>query len=349
MRLLLSFTFIAILFTSCGTTREEKKEESVNVKEELVKVYSSRHYDADKELYKKFETETGIKVLIIKDKDDALLARIQSEGKNCPGDLLITSDVGRLYFAKQLNLFDSVQDELIEKEIPANYRDEDKQWFGLTKRARVIVYATDRIDSSQLSTYEDLASPNWKGKIAVRSSNNIYNQSLLAKIISHNGEEDATTWAKEIVSNFSREPSGNDRDQIKEVALGNADVAVVNTYYLGKLLNSDNPAEREAGKSVSVFFPNQKTNGTHINISGAGFLKHGENRNNAIKLIQFLASESSQKMFATANYEYPVHENVSASELLISWGSFTEDSLSLNKLGEFNQLAKEVFQAAEWK
>ena len=299
-----------------------------------VNVYSHRHYDTDKQLFKMFEQQTGIKVNVIKAKASQLIKRIESEGKNTPADLLITADVGRLVLANEKGLFQKVNSEVLNKSIPAKLRQKDGYWFGITKRARVIVYNKETVSPSELSTYEDLTSSKWKGKVLIRKSNNIYNQSLLASFVASEGEEFARNWAKGMVNNMARVPSGNDRDQMKAVAAGMGDLAVVNTYYVGKLLNSKKHAEVEVGKLMGVFFPNQETRGTHINISGAGVVKHSKNKENAIKLLEFLASPKAQNLFAKANYEYPVNPNVEPSELLKSWGTFKEDTTPLEAFGK---------------
>ena len=241
------------------------------------------------------------------------------------------------------------ESEFLNKTIPTHLKDVDNNWFALTKRARVIVYNPEKVKSEELSTYEVLTNDEWKNRVLIRSSSNIYNQSLLASIIANVGEENATKWAKGMVANMARSPKGNDRDQIKAVVAGEGDVAVVNTYYIGKLLNSKNPEEVKAGEGIKIFFPNQANRGTHINVSGAGVAKYAPNKANAIKFIEFLASKEAQEIFAKANYEYPVNKEVVSSDLLKSWGNFKEDTLSLTKLGENNKKAVIVFDIAQWK
>ena len=347
--------FIGLLafLWSCGgaTTQTENaaKEEVKEKKQEVVNVYSHRFYDADKELFKRFEEATGIVVNVKKDKDDKLIQLLQTEGENTQADVLVTVDAGRLYYASELDLLQSVTSEKLEQNVPAGSRESDGYWYGLTKRARVIAYSNERVQPGQLSTYEALTNEEWKGKISIRSSSNIYNQSLLASMIAHHGEEKALEWAKGMVDNMWQEPKGNDRDQVKNVALGKADVAVINTYYMGKLLNSSNELEKEAAAKVSLFFPNQEDRGTHINVSGAGVVKHAKNKENAIKLLEFLTSIEAQKVYAESNYEYPVNPNVEPSELLKSWGDFKMDELNLKQLGTENSTAVKVFNEAGWK
>lgn len=316
---------------------------------EEVNVYSHRHYETDKQLFKMFEQQTGIKVNVIKAKASQLIKRIESEGKNTPADLLITADVGRLVLATEKGLFQKVNSEILNKSIPAKLRQKDGYWFGITKRARVIVYNKQTVNQNELSTYEDLTTSKWKGKVLIRKSNNIYNQSLLASFVASEGEKFATNWAKGMVNNMARVPSGNDRDQMKAVAAGMGDLAVVNTYYVGKLLNSKKNAEVEVGKLMGVFFPNQKTRGTHVNISGAGVVKYSKNKANAIKLLEFLASPKAQNLFAKANYEYPVNPTVEPSDLLKSWGTFKEDTTPLEAFGKNNAKAVKIFNQVGWK
>jgi iron(III) transport system substrate-binding protein len=316
-----------------------------------VNVYSHRHYDTDKQLFKTFEQETGIKVNVIKAKASELIKRIESEGKYTPADILITADVARLVQANEKGLFQSVLSKILDTNIPAHLKAKDGTWFGITKRARVITYDKTRINPSELSIYEDLTTSKWKNKVLVRKSNNVYNQSLLASFISSQGEEKAKEWAKGIVNNMARKPAGNDRDQMKAVVAGLGDVAIVNTYYVGKLLNSKDPLEVQVGKKIGVFFPNQAVGqrGTHINISGAGIIKWSKNKENAIKFLEFLSEVKAQELFAKTNYEYPVNPKVEPSELLKSWGTFKEDNTPLESFGLNNAKAVKIFHKARWK
>lgn len=348
MNLLKYIIVLSVLLFSCKTDKKENKELSETSKTEEVNIYTHRHYPVDQKLFAKFEDKTGIKVNVVNAKSDELIQKMRQEDKHSPADVLITVDAGRLIRAKESNLLQSINSEKLHTNIPDYLRDIDNQWFGLTKRARVIVYAKDRIKAEQLSTYEDLATEKWKGRVLIRSSNNIYNQSLMASIIANEGEEKATIWAKNMVKNMARSPKGNDTDQVKAVVAGEGDVAVVNTYYIGKLLNSKNPEEVKTAEAVAVFFPNQKGRGTHINISGAGVAKYAPNKENAIAFIEFLSSKEAQEVFAKANYEFPVNTQVEPSELLKSWGDFKEDKLSLSKLGKYNKQAVKIFDKANW-
>jgi iron(III) transport system substrate-binding protein len=337
-----------------GACKSEIKKEGITndaSKSEIqeVNVYTHRHYEVDQMLFAKFEAQTGIKVNVVNAKADELMQKMTLEGKQSPADVLITVDAGRLVRAKDKGLLQAIDSKLLTTIIPSNLRDEENQWFALTKRARVIVYDKDKTNPEQLSTYEDLTAPKWSEKILVRSSGNIYNQSLMASIIAHKGEDAAKTWGENIVKNMARSPQGNDRDQIKAVIAGEGDLAIVNTYYIGKLLNSEDPEEVKVGLRIGVFFPNQDDRGTHINISGAGVAKYAPNKANAIKFIEYLVNEDAQKVFASSNYEYPVNPAVEVSDLLKSWGIFKEDTLPLSKLGENNKKAVLVFDETGWK
>lgn len=348
MKKLLLLIFVALSVVSCN---KNKVEENKQTKEQVVNVYSHRHYDVDKEIFEAFTKETGIKVNVVKAEADELIPKLEAEGANTPCDLFITADAGRLYVAKEKNLLQAIKSTVLEQNIPANLRDKDNNWFGLTKRARVIVYSKERVKADAIKTYEDLTSPKWKKKVLCRPSSNLYNQSLLAGILAdyNNDEAKAQKWVEGVVKNFARDPAGSDRDQVKAIAAGIGDLAIVNTYYIGVLLNSDKPEEVEAGKKVGIIFPNQADRGTHINVSGAGITKYSKNKDNAVKLLEYLVSDNAQKKFAEGNYEYPVKANVPVSELLKSWGTFKEDTLDMNMLGKNNAAALKIFDKGGWK
>jgi len=314
-----------------------------------VNLYSHRHYDTDRELYKTFEAQTGIKVNVVHAKAAELLARLKIEGANSPADLFITADVGNLYDAKSAGVLQSIESDTLNKIIPQHLRDGDNQWFALTKRARVIIYNKEKVNPDTLSTYEALGDANFPYKISVRTSANAYNKSLIGSIIAHHGEDGALSWAKGVVANMARDPKGNDRDQIRAAASGEADIAIANTYYVGRFVTSSDPADQEVAKKVGIFFPNQNDRGAHVNISGAGVTKSAKNRENAIKLLEFLVSPEAQKNFAHANFEYPVNEGVTISPVVKAWGEFKEDTLSLSEVGENGIKATKIAQEAKWK
>ena len=314
-----------------------------------INVYTHRHYDYDKILFKKFTDITGIEVNVIKGSADQLIQRLQSEGKNSPADILLTVDAGRLVRAKDMGLLEPVSSKILTKNVPEMMRDSQNHWFGLSVRARVIAYAKDRIEENELSTYEDLADPKWRGKIVVRSSNNIYNQSLLASLINKNGSKKALKWARAVRKNMARKPRGNDRDQARAVASGVADLAIINTYYLGLLANSSDKADREVAEKLNIFFPNQNGRGTHINVSGAAVTKSSKNKKEAIKFLEFLTDKENQKVFSEANYEYPLDYNNSKSKIHLKWGRFKADNIDLSILGENNSEAVKIFDLAGWE
>ena len=317
--------------------------------EDEVNLYSSRQENLIKPLLDRFTEQTGIKVNLVTGKDDALLQRLQSEGRNSPADLLLTADAGRLHRAKAAGSTQAVSSEVLSEAIPAAYRDPEGHWYGLTLRARPILYAKGKFDPASLSTYEALAEPAFKGEICIRSSDNIYNQSLVASMIAANGVEATETWAKGLVANLARPPKGGDRDQVKAAAAGECDIAVANTYYLAGMLTSKDGAERAAGEAMGVFWPNQDGRGAHVNVSGAAVTASARNRDSAIRLIEFLASPESQQWYADVNGEYPVREGVEMSPLLASWGTFKADSLNLERLGELNAEAVRLMDRAGWK
>ncbi|MDA3874396.1 MAG: Fe(3+) ABC transporter substrate-binding protein [Kiritimatiellae bacterium] len=312
-------------------------------------VYSHRHYAADEKLFTSFTETTGIPVQVLKAGANELMERLKSEGDRTRADILITADAGRLEEAKAAGFLAPIQSETLTSRIPEPYRDVDSHWFGFTRRARVLVYAPDRVTPKELSTYEDLADPKWRGRLLCRSSNNIYNQSLLASMISANGEDDALERARDVSRNMARPPQGSDRDQIRAVAAGLGDVAIVNTYYLGLLLTSPDPNVRELAKPLRIFFPNQEGRGTHVNISGGGVLKSSEHKENAVRLLEFLVSDQAQKVFPATTYEYPVVEGVEWSDLQKSWGRFKADDLNLTQLGEAGKKAVQLFNLAGWE
>ncbi len=314
-----------------------------------ITLYSERHYDTDQALYDLFKETYGIKVNVISDEADKLISRLENEGEDSEADLLMIADAGRLERAKSLGLFQAVESETLESNVPEAYRDASGLWFGLTKRARVFVYHPDRVALSELSTYENLTDPKWKGRIVTRTSSNIYSQSLMASMIEVIGEEGARAWAMGLVANFARDPQGNDRDQAKAVVSGVADLAIMNTYYIGRMMNSADPFEVEVAQTVRIFFPNQETTGTHVNVSGAGVAKYARNKADAILLLEFLSSEVAQRSFADANFEYPVNPNVLPNALLQSWGTFIPQDIMITKLGTHSSKATLILNEIGWK
>jgi iron(III) transport system substrate-binding protein len=314
-----------------------------------VNIYSARQEALIKPLLDRYTEETGVAVNLVTGKDDALLTRLQSEGRNTPADLLLTTDVGRLYRAQQAGVLRAVKSDYLDSAIPAHLRSSDDYWFGLSVRARAIVYAQDRVKASELSTYEDLADQKWKRRICVRSSGNIYNQSLVASILAADGDRRTGEWLSGFVANFARPPQGGDRDQIKAVAAGQCDIAVVNSYYYGAMLDASDESERAAAAKVSIFWPNQQDRGTHINISGAGVTAAAKHPQEAIQLIEFMARDSSQRWYAQTNNEFPIRPGIEPSTVLKSWGEFKRDPLDVTELGRLNAAAVMAMDRAGWK
>lgn len=314
-----------------------------------VNVYSARKEALIKPLFDSFTAATGIKVNLVTGKADALIKRLELEGPQTPADLLLTVDAGRLHRAKAKNLLQALHSERLEAAIPARYRDPSGFWFGLSLRARVIIHAKAAIDPARFSTYEDLADPKWKKQICVRSSTDIYNQSLVASLLAHHGQEQTERWIRGLVDNFARPPKGGDRDQIKAVAAGQCGLALVNTYYLAAMLDSDLEREREAAAQVALFWPNQAGRGAHVNISGAGVTRAAGNLASATRLLEYLAAPSAQEWYANANHEFPVRPGVPIGPVMRAWGDFKADPLALETLGLNNPAAVRSMDRAGWR
>lgn len=313
-----------------------------------VNIYSYRQEHLIRPLLTAFTLETGIEFRLISGKADALLERLKSEGRNSPADILVTADVGRMVRAKNAGVLQPVTSSALDKLVPVQYRDPEGYWYGVSVRSRVLYYALGRIKPAELSTYEDLATAKWRGRICIRSSGNIYNQSLLASLIAHNGRNAALNWAKGMVANFARKPQGGDRDQIKAVAAGECDVAVGNTYYYARMQSAKDD-QREAAAKVGIFFPNQAGRGAHVNISGVAVTKSSKNVGDALRLIEFLASDEAQKIYAEVVHEYPIREGIPLSKTVGAWGTFKADKLPLATFAGHQSDALRVFDEAGWR
>jgi iron(III) transport system substrate-binding protein len=316
---------------------------------EEINVYSSRHYDTDVALYDNFAAETGIEVNLIEGDADQLIERIKAEGSNSPADVLITVDAGRLWRAEDAGLLARVSSEVLEERIPSSLRHPEGEWFGLSQRLRSIVYAKDRVDPSEITTYEDLAEAKWQGRICIRSSTNVYNQSLVASMIEADGLENTEAWAEGLIDNLARPPQGGDTDQIKAVAAGECDVAVVNHYYLVRLIKSDSGEDRAVAEQVGIVFPNQDGRGAHANISGAGIVATAPNRDNAIRFLEYLTTHEAQAFFAEGNSEFPVVAGVKIDPILEQWGEIKTDQVNAAKYGENNPEAVMLMDRVGWK
>ncbi|NQV56262.1 MAG: Fe(3+) ABC transporter substrate-binding protein [Rhodospirillales bacterium] len=307
-----------------------------------VNLYSERQPFLLDPLLKAFTKETGIKVRMVY-LEKGMLERLKAEGANSPADLILTSDIGNLNNHVNAGLLQPSKSALLSKNIPPQYRHPDGLWYGLTTRARIIYAHKTRVKPGEVKTYEDLAKPNMKGRVCVRSGKHMYNISLLASIIAANGEAAATKWAKGLKANLARRPQGNDRAQVKAVFHGECDVALGNTYYMGKMVtNEKSPEQKKWAASVNLIFPNQADRGTHVNISGAGITKAAKNKANAIKLVEFLSGDAAQKIYAEDNFEYPVKAGVALHPLVALWGKFKADDVFLSKIAENRKMATRI-------
>jgi iron(III) transport system substrate-binding protein len=331
------------LLAACADTGDSK-DEAVPVTGEI-NVYSARHYDTDLALYEDFTRETGIKVNRIEADADALIERIAAEGEYSPADLFITVDAGRLWRAEEAGILAPVESEILAERIPANLRDPQNRWIALTTRARIVIYNKAKGKPAGLETYQDLAKPEFKGRICMRSSSSVYNIALLASMIAHDGEAKAGAWAKGVVANFARAPQGNDMSNIEAVAAGECDISLVNTYYLARF---DTPEKRKVLDAIGIIFPNQATTGTHVNMSGAGVVKTAPNRANAVKFLEYLASDSAQKYLAGDNNEYPAAKGVAPTSAVEALGTFKADTLPAAEIGKNEARAVELYNAARW-
>lgn len=314
-----------------------------------VNVYSARKEALIRPLLDAFTADSGIEVRLVTGKAGQLHERLAAEGRNSPADVFLTVDAGNLHRAREAGLLRPVRSAVLEAAVPARWRDPDGYWFGFSLRARVLVYAADRVAPGELSTYEALADPAWRGRILVRSSGNIYNQSLIASLIAANGAEATEAWARGLVANMARTPKGGDTDQIRAVAAGEGDVAIANTYYYGALAASDAPADRAVVAATGVFFPNRDGRGAHVNVSGAGICAHAPNAESALALLEHLAGPEAQEAFARLNHEFPVRAGVPVSGVVAAWGDVRMDDLPLAVLGARNREAIELADRAGWR
>ncbi len=340
-------TGTAALAVACGQQKEDKE---VPVKEQgEINLYSSRHYNTDNQLYENFTKSTGIKVNLVEGKADQLIERIKSEGENSPADILITVDAGRLWRATEAGIFAPIASKTLKERIPAYLRDPEDRWYSFSKRLRVVMYSKKLVNPNQLSTYEDLANPKWRGKIIVRPSSSTYSQSLVASLIEANGLGATQKWCQGFVANFARPPQGNDRAQIEGVASGVGDLGLANTYYLPRYGRSSDPAKNAIFNSVGVFFPNQGDRGAHVNVSGGGVVKTAPNKEGAIKFLEYLTSKEAQEFFAVGNDEYPVVAGTKIDKYLQDFGKFKEDNINVAAYGAKLGEAVKVMDRAGWK
>jgi iron(III) transport system substrate-binding protein len=317
--------------------------------ENVLNLYTARHYQTDEALYSNFTKRTGIKVNRIEGGEDALFERIKSEGANSPADVFITVDIGRIWRADQAGIFEPVKSPVLEARIPAAYRDPNNKWFGFSARARVILYNKAEVKPGEIRDYEDLADPKWKGKVCVRSSAHPYMLSLTSSVVTHLGEQKAEAWVKGLKDNLARDPKGGDTDQLKAAAAGECAIAVSNQYYYVRMMRGK-PEDRRAAEKLAVVFPNQGNRGTHMNISGGGMLKHAPHKEAARRFLEYLASDEAQAYFANGNNEWPVVANVKLNNPeLESLGKFKPDAVNVARLGENQAVAQRISDRVGYK
>ena len=338
-KIFLSTLFFTFIISGCFPVNE-------------VNVYTSRHYDVDDILYAEFTKKTGIKVNIISGSGGALMERLKAEGRNSPGDVFFTVDAGNLSNFQQGGFLQPIESEFIKNTVPTELRGPNDEWVAIAKRARVIFFNPESVSDDEIKniSYEDLGSEIWNGRVVVRSSSNMYNQSLVASLISNLGIEKTEDWATKLVSNFARTPQGNDRSQLMAVANGLADVAIANTYYIGIMLAGKGGEEQlKAARKLKIAFPNQDNRGAHVNISGGGILKHSPNKDNAEKFLEFLLTKEAQEHIVNNSFEYPVIDTISPHPIIAGFGDFKMDKTSVADFGKYNPEAVKLMDRAGWK
>jgi len=334
-----SAILLAVVLASSATLVQAEGE---------VNLYSSRHYDTDERLYSDFEEQTGIKVNRIEGKADELITRMQSEGANSPADVLLTVDTSRLERAKAAGVLQSISSDVLEQRIPGYLQDDENQWFGFSQRARILFYDKNEVQDPPM-TYQDLADPKYKGMVCIRSSSNVYTQTITAALIAHLGEEATGEWAKAVVANFARDPQGGDTDQLRGVVSGECDIAMSNTYYFGRAIRTDVDGLSDSIDMLGWVFPNQDDIGAHMNLSGGGVAANSPNKENAIAFLEYLASESAQEYFSAGNDEYPSVPGVGLSPSVASLGFFKPDDLDAAAIADNVAAAQKLLNASGWK
>lgn len=315
------------------------------IAEDVVNVYSYRQPELIKPLTDAFTKETGIKVNVAYLKK-GMVERLQAEGARSPADLVLTVDISRLAAVVNAGVTQPVSSAALEANVPAAYRDPENHWWGLTTRARIVYASKERVTEGEVTTYEDLADPKWKGRICTRSGTNAYNVALTSAVIHHLGEEGAKTWLEGVKANLARKPQGNDRAQVKAIWSGECDIAIGNTYYMGKMLND--PEQQAWAESVNIVFPTFENAGTHVNISGVAMTKSAPNKENALKMMEFLTSPVAQEIYAEANFEYPIAPGTEADDLVKSWGGFTADDVNLMELAKLRSAALKLVETVDF-
>ncbi len=334
----MKYTLASVLLLAAGSVQAEG----------VLNIYSSRHYDTDERLYSDFEEATGIEIHRIEGDADELIARIEAEGRNSPADILLTVDASRTWRAAQKGIYQPIESEYLEQRIPDYLQSPDNTWFGFSQRARIIFYDKDRVEDPP-RTYAELADPAYEGMICMRSSSNVYSQSLLAAIIAHDGEEAAADWAEGLKNNLARDPQGGDTDQLRGLVSGECDIAISNTYYFGRAIRKDVDGVSEALDQIGWIFPDQSGNGTHVNVSTGGVVANAPNRENAIKFLEYLASDQAQEYFSAGNDEYPAAPGVALSPSVAEMGYFRSDTLSLGEIAANAPKAQEIYNEVDFR
>ncbi|MEC3861792.1 extracellular solute-binding protein [Mesobacterium sp. TK19101] len=341
MRLSILPALTALALTALALTATTLAAQEVNI-------YSSRHYDTDERLYSDFEDATGITINRIEGNADELMARLQAEGRNSPADIFLTVDTSRLKRAKDLGLLQPIDSAVLEQRIPANLQDADNAWFGFSQRARIFFYNKSDVTDPPM-TYLDMADPKYRGMICIRSSENTYNQTLLAAIITNHGADAARAWAQGVVDNMARRPQGGDTDQLRGLVSGECEIAVSNTYYFARALRTNVDGITEGLDNIGWVFPSQNAEGAHMNLSGGGVTVHAPNRENAIKFLEYLASDQAQIYFSAGNDEYPAVDGVPLDDAVKKMGAFKPDTVDLSKVAENLPEAQRIFNAVGWR
>jgi iron(III) transport system substrate-binding protein len=338
----------------CAATVSFVAATTVHAQENVLNLYSARHYQTDELLYDNFTKQTGIKINRIEADDNQLFERLKSEGKNSPADVILMVDAARIWRAQNDGMFQPIKSAVLESRIPANLRAKDEgkgaEWYGFSTRGRIIVYNKVAVKPEDVATYESLADPKNKGKVCTRSGSHPYMLSMIGSMIERNGEPATEEWAKGMVANFARPPHGGDTDQIMGVATGECGVAVANTYYYVRMLRSTKPADKEAMNKVGFIWPNQKTSGTHLNISGGGVARNAPHREAAVKFLEYLSSDEAQAYFANGNNEWPaVPTAVAKNPALDSLGKFKAENVSIAAIGKNQIPAQKILDRVGYK
>ena len=336
----------AVFLAACGSSGDEG---AAPADAGEVNLYTARHYDSDLELYDRFTRETGIKINRVEGNADELIARLSSEGARSPADLFVTADAGALWRAQQAGVLQPVTSDLLEQRVPANLREPGGNWYGFARRARVAAYNPERVQPDELASYEDLASPRFRGRICVRSSDSVYNLSLVGALIEAWGEQRAEQWARGIVANMARQPEGGDRDQIRAVGAGICDVAITNSYYFIRMANGEDASDREIAGRLRLAFPSLNGEGSHVNISGGGVAANAPNRENAIRLLEFFASPEVQLHFARNNNEFPASPDVAAPPPVDAYAGFQANPMPVAAFAARQPRAQAIMSRVGWR